>query len=167
MATIKRGERKTSKGKTDALKPAGIAAWVDEPEKAMGELRDFIVAGGHLNDFCKRRGWAYNTVRDWINADEARKAAYNLAREDRSDTLADEVVSIADEARGGDAAAIARNRLRVDARKWVASKLKPRIYGEKIDITQTSTVRDVSDQALLAKLAELGIDPSVVKLVQA
>jgi hypothetical protein len=30
-----------------------------------------------------------------------------------------------------DSAGINRNRLRVDARKWVASKLKPRKYGDR------------------------------------
>jgi hypothetical protein len=28
-----------------------------------------------------------------------------------------------------------RSRLRIDARKWVASKLKPKVYGDKTDIT--------------------------------
>ena len=30
---------------------------------------------------------------------------------------------------------IARSRLRVDARKWVAAKLAPRKYGEKVALT--------------------------------
>ena len=33
-----------------------------------------------------------------------------------------------------DSAAVARNRLRVDARKWVAAKLKPRKYGDKVAV---------------------------------
>jgi hypothetical protein len=36
---------------------------------------------------------------------------------------------------------IARSRLRIDTRKWIASKLAPKIYGDKI-VTETSvTVR--------------------------
>lgn len=31
-----------------------------------------------------------------------------------------------------DSTAVARNRLRMDARKWVASKLKPKKYGDKL-----------------------------------
>ncbi|TXH58050.1 MAG: terminase small subunit protein, partial [Desulfurellales bacterium] len=31
-----------------------------------------------------------------------------------------------------DATAVARNRLRVDARKWLASKLAPKKYGDKV-----------------------------------
>lgn len=58
--------------------------------------------------------------------------------------LAAEIIAIADEAdvevvfegetRRLDlsATAIARNRLRVDSRKWVASKLLPKVYGDKL-----------------------------------
>ena len=76
---------------------------------------------------------------------------YARAREDQADTLADEIVAIADEppviVTSGDgeevevaldSAAIARQRLRIDARKWVASKLKPKRYGEKIDLEHGS-----------------------------
>jgi hypothetical protein len=31
-----------------------------------------------------------------------------------------------------DSTAVARNRLRVDARKWVAAKLLPKKYGDKV-----------------------------------
>jgi hypothetical protein len=49
------------------------------------------------------------------------------AREDQADTMADEIVRIADEAEDP-----AKGRLQVDARKWVAAKLKPRKYGDKV-----------------------------------
>jgi hypothetical protein len=31
--------------------------------------------------------------------------------------------------------AVQRSKLRVDARKWIASKLKPKKYGDKLDTT--------------------------------
>jgi len=94
------------------------------------------------------------SVLRWLTADEAFRTQYAHAREEQADTLADEIVGIADEqctmvradkhgAKADDedgmvevvfdSAAVARNRLRVDARKWVASKLKPRKYGEKVE----------------------------------
>jgi hypothetical protein len=42
--------------------------------------------------------------------------------------MADELIEIAD---GGDDPA--RDRLRVDARKWLLSKALPKVYGDKID----------------------------------
>ena len=98
---------------------------------------------------------------------------YTRAREDRADKLADELVAISDEVEVSaryegeevrlslDAAAVARNRLRVDARKWVASKLKPRVYGDKLDVTAEIGVKNLSaDQVraqAIALAAKLGI----------
>ena len=82
-----------------------------------------------------------DTVFRWIRANEAFLRDYNQAREDQADTLADEILDIADEEVATindqgfervDSAAVQRQRLRVDARKWVASKLKPKKYGEKV-----------------------------------
>ena len=36
-----------------------------------------------------------------------------------------------------DATAVARNKLRVDARKWVASKLLPKKYGDRVENVHT------------------------------
>jgi len=74
---------------------------------------------------------------------------YALAKEDSADVHADEILDIADngtndwmatndENNAGyrfNGEAVARSRLRVDARKWVASKLKPKKYGEKVEST--------------------------------
>ncbi len=54
-------------------------------------------------------------------------AQYARAREEQADFYADEIVTIADTE--PDAATA---RVRVDARKWVASKLKPKRYGDKL-----------------------------------
>lgn len=95
---------------------------------------------------------------------------YAGAREERADVLADEIVAIADElevkcvtGEDGetmevkvDPTAVARNKLRVDARKWVAAKLKPRVYGDKVaiggadDLPPIETKFGMSDDALLA-----------------
>ena len=83
------------------------------------------------------------TVYRWILAHEEFRLMYARAREDQADTMADEIIQIADdgindtyEVEGGvkltDHDVIARSRLRVDARKWVAAKLKPKKYGDRI-----------------------------------
>jgi hypothetical protein len=40
---------------------------------------------------------------------------------------------------------VQQKRLQVDARKWVASKLKPRTYGDKIDVSVTDARISVID----------------------
>lgn len=76
------------------------------------------------------------------------------AREAQADTLADELLDISDDARNdwmkrnhGDddpgwvanGEHIQRSRLRVDTRKWIASKLKPKKYGDKLELASDPT----------------------------
>jgi hypothetical protein len=137
--------KKPAKSKAPA-KAKPRSAWQQWVAKAGGidELCQHIVSGGHMAEFCRARDFAYTTVLSWVNADPTRVELYARAREDRSDKLADEIVAISDEvdvrtkidgedvSLALDATAVARNRLRIDARKWVAAKLKPRMYGDKV-----------------------------------
>lgn len=65
---------------------------------------------------------------------------YKTAQEERADVLADQIVELANEPlpaglRGADASAwVQRQRLRFDALRWTASKLRPRMWGERVDI---------------------------------
>lgn len=85
------------------------------------------------------------TVYRWLAVNSEFRDLYARAREDQADTLADEILEISDDGtndwmqrnHGEDDPGwvvngehIQRSRLRVDARKWIAAKLKPRKYGE-------------------------------------
>lgn len=89
-----------------------------------------IEAGASLRQAAEQVGCGANTALQWIDA-EGLQEQYTRAREHRADTLAEEMIQIADVG-SGDAQ---RDRLRLDARKWFASKLYPRKYGDKIDTT--------------------------------
>ncbi len=54
------------------------------------------------------------------------------AREERADLLAKEILEIAD-APCKDAVEVAHARNRLDTRKWLASKLAPRKYGDRVE----------------------------------
>ena len=54
-----------------------------------------------------------------------------LAREDAADTLADKIQTLADRVEKGELDPH-RGRVSIDALKWVASKLKPQSYGDRI-----------------------------------
>lgn len=101
------------------------------------------------------------TVINWLSRGESGEEPYAAflvqyarAREAQADTYFAEVVDIADEA-AVDAVAVARNRLRVDARKWTASKLAPKKYGDRQVIEHEGSVTTLTDEQLDAKLAEL------------
>jgi hypothetical protein len=89
---------------------------------------------------------AASTVFKWLTENENFAEQYARARDAQADTLADEILDIADdgsndwmadaelgERYNGDA--VQRSKLRVDARKWIAAKLKPKKYGDKLDLT--------------------------------
>jgi len=71
-----------------------------------------------------------DTIRVWLALDAEFSAQYARAREEQADYYADEIIEIADTAEDANLA-----RLRIDARKWKASKLRPKKYGEKLDLT--------------------------------
>jgi hypothetical protein len=109
-----------------------------------------------------------NLVRDRIAKDLDFQARYEKALQDRADRLAEEILEISDSTppAGLEAAAmsawVADKRLRVDARKWVAAKLQPKRYGDRIDVAVTDTRISVLDALSQAKQRVLQDNSDVV-----
>lgn len=61
---------------------------------------------------------------------------YKLAKEDQADYFVEDILQIADEASVEN---VQVARLRVDTRKWAASKYKPKKYGDRI-VTENQTL---------------------------
>ena len=94
------------------------------------EICERIAEGISLRRLCLEDGMPEpRTVSKWLEKDEAFHRQYALARERQADTYADEIVAISDEEPDP-----ARARVRMDARKWYASKLKPKRYGDKLGL---------------------------------
>lgn len=81
------------------------------------------------------------TIRKWIRENASFAAMYARAKLDQADFLAEQVLEIADDTANdwvenengtivGNHDHINRARLRVDSRKWLVSKLAPRVYGD-------------------------------------
>lgn len=81
-----------------------------------------------------------------IEAVESARDRYVRAKERQAELLADEIIEIADDKSGDttrnergdeimDSEFVQRARLRVESRKWVAAKLLPKRYGERLDVT--------------------------------
>lgn len=83
-----------------------------------------------------------NVIYKWLDESEDFRDRYARARKERADLLADEIINLADGAEdhfGYDTEAFdpAKARLRLDAarlkidtRKWAASKMDPKTYGD-------------------------------------
>lgn len=86
-----------------------------------------IARGKSLRELCDGQKPNIDTIRVWLIEDTAFSAQYARAREHQADYYADEIIEIADTETDP---AKARNRM--DARKWKASKLKPKVYGDRL-----------------------------------
>lgn len=77
----------------------------------------------------------------WVAQDEELRARYESALFARSYVMVDELLEIADsevpETGDGkkDWQAIQKHKLQVDTRKWLLSKLAPKKYGEKLEVS--------------------------------
>jgi hypothetical protein len=93
-----------------------------------------IVEGKSLREICMADGMpTVATVFKWLSEDTVFSEKYTRAREAQQDTYADEITFIADTEPDPQKA-----RVRIDARKWHASKLAPKKYGDKVDLTHAN-----------------------------
>lgn len=135
------------------------------------EICSRIADGESLRSICLSEGMPDKvTVLRWLADDEKHKefcTQYVRAREAQADRLAEEILEIADDGtrdtytdeNGNERVnqeVVARSRLRVDARKWLASKMAPKKYGDKVQQEISGpdggpiTVAEASDEQLLA-----------------
>jgi hypothetical protein len=69
------------------------------------------------------------TIHRWLDTFEAFRPMYDQARAIQADAVADEIIDIADTAPDLD-----RARLKIDTRKWIASRMAPRRYGTRTEV---------------------------------
>lgn len=107
---------------------------------------------------------SFKVVFDWLN-DMGRpefRDMYARAREAQAELLADQIIEISNTPQIGrktitkstgveitEGDMIEHRRLQVDARKWKASKLAPKKFGDKVDIDMTSGGKTMSTIVVL------------------
>lgn len=100
------------------------------------EICERIAAGESLVSICKDDAMpCYTTAQKWLGTHESFAAKYARAREDQADVLADEMLDIA-RSPSADQVAAADKRLLIDALKWRAAKLRPRVYADRSTVEQ-------------------------------
>jgi hypothetical protein len=126
---------------------------VGRPSIYTAELADEIclriAEGESLRTICAEAGKPnFSTVMQWVIEDRGGfHAMYRRAREVQAHNLAERALAEAMSARGNEDATAAR--LRFDALRWFCGKMLPKVYGERVEIDQT-TRAVVSDEPLTA-----------------
>ncbi len=97
---------------------------------------ELLAEGNTLSSICKEHPElpSERTIRRWaLDAEHPFSPQYARAREVGYHKMADDGLDIAD-ASETDAGQVARDRLRVEYRKWLLSKALPKVYGDKLAI---------------------------------
>lgn len=98
---------------------------------------DRIANGESLMKICKSPDMPSRTsIYKWLRQHEAFAALMAQARLDQADSLADDILAIADNPR----IEADHKRLMVDARKWIASHFNGVKYGERLGVEHSGGV---------------------------
>lgn len=152
-------------------KRRGIPSTHFTQEKA-DAICERLAAPESLRSICRSEGMpAKKVVLKWLRDIPEFRTQYEMARDDQADMLFDEILDIAEdgsndwmERQNFDGAqigwhingeSVSRSKLRIDARKYLASKLKPKKYGEKLEVDQTIGVTNDLG-AMLERVGQVG-----------
>jgi hypothetical protein len=137
---------------TEPKKVGRPTAWTED-------LQDRICAelacGKSVRTICKRDDMpGMETIFRWLRENPEFREQYARAKTEAADALVEEMLDIADDGRNDwmevhdkDGACVGykvngehvqRSRLRLDTRKWIAAKLKPKKYGDQLDLNHGS-----------------------------
>lgn len=137
-----------AKVKTETKHPVG------RPSKYSQELADdvcsYLSTGESLRTVCTHKGMPEaRTIFRWLREKEDFCQQYTRAKQEAADALAEEIIDIADDGTNDymtitkgdysynveDKEVTNRSKLRVETRKWIMAKMKPKKYGDKVDVT--------------------------------
>lgn len=156
---------------------------IGRPTKYTKELADEVCSqlseGKSMRTVCKDTKLpSSRTLFRWLRTNEEFCQQYTRAKEESADALTDEMLDIADNATndymeeiGKDGQSkgyqlngdhVRRSTLRIETRKWLASKLKPKRYGNNISVAvkESKEFSKENLDELESYLKENGIDPS-------
>lgn len=139
--TAKRGKNPRS----GPPKKMGAPAFPKTPE-VIETILAHLADGKSMRSVCRMDGMPkMTTVFKWLREDAEFAKHYAQAKKEGVEAMLEDCLEIADDGRNDfmetqygqkvDREAIERSKLRVDTRKWFASKILPKKYGEKVEQT--------------------------------
>ena len=105
-----------------------------------------------------------NTFYRWLVNNQELRDLYAHAKEDQLQLIEDEMLAIADDSSNDymltkrgmvvDKEAVQRSNLRIETRKWLMAKLKPRKYGERASVAGAVIVLNLPNGATDLMMAD-------------
>ena len=140
-----------------------------------------LAEGEGLNSICKDEGMPKRTtVLNWLSDErDDFPDRYARARENGYDVMAEQIIEIADDSRndwmekhhyaGDDTKAfngehVQRSKLRVDSRKWLLSKMLPKRYGDRLEVTGSGAgLQPILNVAISAPGAAVALEGQTIE----
>lgn len=124
----------------------------EDKTRIVNQVCGRILSGGAVRNIMKDSELPdFSTLLEWVSVDEVKSKQYSRAMELRGELLFEEMIDICDDGsndwmerfnREGEVVGwqvngehVQRSKLRVDTRKWYLSKLNPKKFGDKTDLT--------------------------------
>lgn len=122
----------------------------EDKEKIFEEVLEYIEEGKSLRSILRNSDMpSSRTFFKWLDEDKDKVKRYARATEIRAENIFEDMLEIADDGTNDymtitkgdisynveDKEVTNRSRLRLDTRKWMLSKLQPKKYGDKLDLT--------------------------------
>ena len=108
-------------------------------------LCEHLAKGASLRKAAELEGVGASTVLLWSGSDPAFAEQYAHAREIGYQLLADDLIAVSDDQTLDPNS----RRIMVDTRKWMLSKMLPRVFADRVDVAVTHTdMRALSTQDL-------------------
>ena len=137
---------------------------IGRPETYSKEIADKIcgeiaASSKSLRTICAQEGFpGIRTVMRWLADKDDFRQQYALAKQEQADYMVEEMLEIADDGSNdymtitkGDITynvenkeVTNRSRLRVDTRKWIASKLKPKKYADRVELGGSLAINQIT-----------------------
>lgn len=159
------GESALNYGKATRVNQPGAGRPPVYSSDVWKSIFDRVGGGSSLTTALKETGLSYTHAYRLMDADPKLAEAYERAKKDRASRMAEEIIELADapipeHLQGVEISAwVNQKRLQVDARKWVAAKLHPKVYGDKIDVSVRDDRISVLDALEAARSrVQIGMD---------
>ena len=106
-----------------------------------------LASGQSLREICRdEESPPKKTVLAWLKVNEEFRSQYTQARADQADRFVEEMIEISDDASNDwmerqedkgqgyelNGEHLQRSRLRIDTRKWIAARMAPKKYGDRV-----------------------------------
>ena len=131
-----------------------------EADKAaiIEKIIDDVSEGKPVKKAAKKAGVSARQFNRWVAEDSQTAQLYDLARQEFAQTVADDLLALADEKLGEAATNVDVNhvKLRIDTRKWIVAKLLPR-YSDRmqVEVSGGLDLAGTTDEELNAQLAQM------------